>query len=53
MAIFFMKNGYTKIFFSDPKSADLTQSKYKPLNNSEGHDKIQIVPLFLNFPNAP
>ena len=43
-----MKNGYTKIFFSDPKSADLTKSKYKPSNNSEGHKGRKIVPIFFN-----
>ena len=45
-----MKNGYTKIFFSDPKSADLTSSKYKPSNNSEDHEEIKIVPhVFISF----
>ena len=45
-----MKNGYTKIFFSDPKSADLTSSKYKPSNNSEDHEEIKNVPhVFISF----
>ena len=48
-----MKNGYTKIFFSDPKSADFTQSKYKPSNNSEGHEDQKIVPIFLKSTNSP
>ena len=48
-----MKNGYTKIFFSDPKSADLTSSKYKPSNNSEDHEEIKNVPhVFISF-NCP
>ena len=48
-----MKNGYTKFFFSDPKSADLTQSKYKPSNNSEDHEEIKNVPhVFISF-NCP
>ena len=48
-----MKNGYSKIFFSDPKSADLTQSKYKPSNNSEGHKAKKILGIFFSLVYHP
>ena len=47
--IFFMKNGYTKIFFSDPKSAVLTQPKDISGIFSKGHDGIKIVPIVFKY----
>ena len=48
-----MKTGYTKKFFSDPKSADLTQSKYKPSNNSEGHKAKKNLGIFFSLVYYP
>ena len=44
-----MKNGYTKIFFPDPKSAVFTWSNYKIGIFSKGHWWIKIVPIFLHW----
>ena len=44
-----MKNGYTKNFFSDPKSAVLTQPKDKSGIFSKGHDGIKIVPIVFKY----